>query len=825
MTAAISIVSHKTAKTHEPEADAVELAPAAVVRVAGWSLDAVRELDDPQLGALARETTPGGSGWREYVARYDDAIERGRRTLWGRTVESRRFMRALAVVNPALARGFLGRVLSERRNKKARHRETTLYRYLARAASRTEPCALWTGVALASWGPRRRVRRAAPKFSVAPDLAPFRAIVMALAERAPYPARGRYKLNPTLTRGADGAYSFWTPPTRGPSIKRHLSVRAGLDALLNTLARAPSWTEAEAVRALGTRGLPAAAVTRLFHTLREQGVLVGGLVFPRQFTDPWAALLAAESLLDPSHVAPWRAARTRLCALADSLRAQLASCEASVVIAIMDQAREALQSLCDALETPLPSLPRAPLRCDAAAPWRVELGPEDAARLGRACAAASRHEHAVGVRAPLVRAATRRILGEDQDVSLDTVKPLARAAADPSGLLQWDTLVDHLGGAPELRARGDATRRMLAAGEERRWSASTPPRPAGPALQTLQLSFTPPALGGDALVHGVGVDATSAYARVATLLAGEGAPLEGWLKRQYHALSRALGVDFVALAYDHPVPNVLAQPQLWDETLDLWGVNDSTLPSRGLRLTRDPHTDLPLARLPGRARPICPIAPTAASFPAGDPCLQALLLTSLHVPPVVPAGARVVHTRAAETEAPQHQPRLRLEDDSVVRTRRVELRGPALASLTETRGAHRFARWSQLAHELGWSKLLLLERDGYPPLLVDRDSPLAIEAAFEGAGKTKSLRVEEFIRDAWIGDEDDDDDDDTDHDRDLNPACDPDLDARGAARRHVAELVLPFMRRAGDPRDLRERPALAAGQRRPARPGRIAPAG
>lgn len=747
---------------------AVELAPAVVVRVAGWPIAAIDALADARVAALAARVQPGGVEWSEYLAAYAEAIEAQRRRLWQRTVGDPRFVRALALASPAVAAGVIGRELPPRRNKAARHLETTLYRYLARAVSRTEPCGLWAGATLARWGARRRCRATERvEQRVAPDLAPFRSLCARLAAREPYAERGPYKLNPTLLREADGTYLFWSAPGRRPSTRRRMAGGARIDAVVAVLESRDAWARPDAVRAIVEQGsLPAAEAAAVIERLCEVGVLVGGLAFPRRFTDAWEALRMVEAWLEPEHARAWAEARARLRSLAESLAEVLArEGEASAILEALEAARAVVVTLASALGIDGVEAPRTALRCDTAAAWAVELGPDDADALRSAIACMARYEDAEGLHGPLVRAAVRRVLGASPDGALARVEPASAAAArEGSGAGDaWAALDDD----GELVARRERMQRRLRATATDVHVPCTG-RDVGPTLAALHVSLACGSVGGQPLVHGLGLDATAAYARLAGLLEGErGGVLGGWLRDRYREVAERTGVDFAALLHDHATPNVLAQPALVGAVLDPWGLAPGRLPDRGLRVHVDPERGWPVVAIPGRARPVVVIVPTAATPPADDACVHALLLTSLHLPPMLPPGARAA--RAGDGDAPRLGPRLRLDDGTVIRTRKTELVGEPLASLTTVSGAERFARWQRLAASHGWPRRLLVARDGGPPLLVDRDGPLAIEAAFEGSRGARRLHVEEFVRDAWIGDDDDE-------------------------RRYVADLVLPFVR-------------------------------
>ena len=756
---------------------ALELAPAIVVRIAGWPLGAITCLGATGIAAAARAAGPHRAEQDAYAAAYARAVDDERARLWARTAADPRFMRALAIANPELARSLRGVSMPAARNKRARHLETTLYRYLARAVSRTQPGDMWTTVTLAGWGERRStVRESGGRCLVTPDLAPFRGFVLALAGRAPYPERRPYKRNPTLARQADGAWLLWTAPGSKPARQRRLGASASVDAIVEVLGAAATWTRPAAATAVAQRlGVSEATARRTIDTLCEQGVLVGGLMFPRRFRDAWQALEAMERQLEPEHAEPWRHARLRLAALASSLREELRREDggAEAVLSAMDAARVELATLAAALGVEGVELPRAPLRCDLEAPWRVTLGPEDAARLERSIASYLGYQADDGLYHPLVRAAIDRAMQGDRTRAIGEFQPAALAFPQ-GGVVTWDAVLG--GHAPQSEAHRRCARLQQRLDQPGRESRVAPTgRAGGPLLAALHCSLAAPALGGQPIVHGLGLDATAAYCRFSPLLA-EGDPtrpagasgLEPWIRRCNDHLRERTGAEPVALLYDHVTPNVMAQPELWTAVIDPWGITEGARPDRGLRLELDASGERLYVRTDADPRPAMVVAPTAANPRLDDPCLHALLLSSMHVPPLSASGLPIVH--AAELEAPRHRPRLRLDDGTVVQPRRTVLPRAVLEPLLRVKGHARFAQWQRLAAEHDWPALLLLEHDGKAPLLVHRDSPLAIEAAFEGASGMKALLVEELVRDAWVTDGDDDE------------------------HAHLADLVLPFAR-------------------------------
>ncbi len=288
-----------------------ELAPAVVVRAALFPLRTLLRLADVELAALA--ATTGARSSAAFEQAYESSMQRQRGALSAATLEDPRFARALCLTNEDLSRrlGAKGG-LPARRNKRARHLETTLYRYLARAVWRREPCDLWAGVALGTWGERSSVTPITPRYALSPDLGPYQFIVQTLARTPEYIERGVYKLNPTLYLDPHGDRWRYTVRVFTSVASRELPSRPGVDALIHALASMEpaslAGTAAE-LRRLGATDDALEALLTAFHSL---GLLVGGLAFPRTFSSAWEALMAVAPELLPRHAAPWRSAVRRL---------------------------------------------------------------------------------------------------------------------------------------------------------------------------------------------------------------------------------------------------------------------------------------------------------------------------------------------------------------------------------------------------------------------------------------------------------------------------------------------------------------------------------
>lgn len=738
----------------------LELAPAAVVRVAGLPLAHVSELADPNLAALARSADPS------YESAYTASIDQQRAALWTATAADPNFMRALTLCNPELA-GWVPSQLPTTRNKKARHLETSLYRYLARAVARTEPNGLWSGVTLAQFKsdePALSVHEAPAQYHVAPDLAPFQTFFRALADRPVYRAHATFKINPTLTRGPEGW--LFSAPSATALVPRRLRSNPTLDAAIAALTALGRFTPKAAAAAIAdaTQLAPATALP-LIDQLIAGSVIVGGLAFPRRFADPWQALTLAHDRLLPTEQSAWSTAIAQLRTIADDLASTLATHDLAAISTTQATAREALQTLATNLDITLPELPRAPLRCDLRSPFAIHLGPARRAELTAVANEFAAFQAGDGMGGALSPALVKRWL-TTAETPLATFSPPPGLAAGETPLC-WEEVAAALEPTGPLAARVASWSHRLAADTEI-WTGQTSAGEPGSPLGCLLFTFGGEAVAGRPVLRGIVRDATPAFSRCAWLLEpGHVRTLSTWLTDQFANVGTSTAIDQVELLVGGANPNVLARPNLLAHAIDLWGTEPGTLDALGAVLVIDKTTKAPLLRLPGRTRPLAVHSLTAAVVDPGDHAQHLLLLSSLRTPPQIPRGDRVAFHR--ELTGGRHSPRVRLRSGAVVRTRRTVLTGSDLQSLLTTRSSARFTRWQQLAADREWPALLLVRRDDEPTLLVPRDSPLAIEALFEGAAKCRHLHVEEFTDAAWISD--------------------------NHGQRYVAELALPFVRR------------------------------
>src|SRR5688572_8367487 len=310
----------------------LDLAPAAVIRAAAWPIETIDVFGHPGL-------------------------DRERTSLWDMTYGDPRFMKALLFASPSLferVSGQQGRLVP--RNKRVRHLETSLYRYLARAAARPTPNGLWAGVTQARFGDSDGVVPAAACTDVVPDLTPFVAAFRALAERSVYCEAALWRLGPTVRRQPDGSWRFLSRAFGGAVDLRRVEANAALDPFIERLGNAGAGT-------LGELSSRAEVPRQLVDQLAKGGVLIGGLAFPNRFASAWEALAVAGEALLGADRAAWKRTISVLAKLADSLSTEFDRLSPDDLIARIGQARTLAVELFAALGVEV-DVPAAPFRCD-----------------------------------------------------------------------------------------------------------------------------------------------------------------------------------------------------------------------------------------------------------------------------------------------------------------------------------------------------------------------------------------------------------------------------------------------------------------------------
>jgi hypothetical protein len=732
------------------------LSPVVLLRAAAFPLEAVGVFGDRTLASFAASLEIHHS--ERLASSYFSVMTRERDALWQATVGSKRFMKALTLANPRLAAHARGAMAVSPRTKQRRQLETALYRYLARSIGRTEPCDLWAGVVLARWGQQTRVVGVPEGYALAPDLRPFRHLVRRLATRPQYRARGRYCLNPTLAKQSDDSWVFWAWAGSGELLKRRVDGSPGLDRVLEQIATLAPLPPAEIAAAIG-----AGEDSRLlasFDAMIAGGILVGGLDLPSSFETAWQALDDAAQQLDTCDRLIWTSRVARLRAVCSELEHRYEMLDVSEIAEAAAAAASEITSLAHDLDIELPAhIARTSLRCDLRLPFEIELGPEVRLVVENSIAA---YDTFLQRWSPvsLYRQARRRQFADLMPNGLALVDAVARGETPPMPLT-WEALAAMVPGAPSLQQRiadwdallstdgGDSVEICL--GPRSNEGASVNPQPP---LACLLAAPREDAYGLHLQISGALDDVSPLYARFAAALNPGGPPCDDpllrWIRASFARLEDRWRIEIAEIkapGYSHP--NLIAGPNFASKVVELWGATPGRLTVGGAHVIVD--AGVPLLRLPGRPKPLLVFACTAADISRGDPFSQLLLLTSFRESP----GAQF---RAAnllfesEIARPRWAPRVRLPNGAIVRPRRTALCGDALTQLIGGRSPMvRYIAWQKLAARHRWPPLLALKRDGGSPLLIQRDSPLAVEAALTGAGpNTRLVVIEEFEAKPWL---------------------------------------------------------------------------
>lgn len=710
-------------------------APAAVARIAAWPVQALRRLEDPELTALAASLDPGTpAALADYDRTYHETVDRLRQDLWALTMGDPVFRCAIAIANPSLVRQLTGRESTPLapRNKAARHIETTLYRYLARATGRTSPYGLWTEVGIATFGRARdTVFHPCPaNVRVDPDLRVFREVFTALGRTKEYRSSGTFRVSPALHHNPDRGWVV--------GVKQH-----GGDVRWVELPPSPVWAavatlpgrgtgttlaEIELQLAAAVGGKPVAnAVVEL---LLAQSVLVGGVEFPTRYGSPSEALATAERRLHAHDREAWlacrRVVRAECLSLGTALARMLDGAGAEVmvedILAANDAVRDAAGTLCKAVGIDDVELPVNMLRCNQLARSSIEIGTDDARELNRILEdwAETERQQSTSDR---YRRAAARITGAAGLV------PLASPDTNEEGELKGQGIVP---------SRGPTD------------AAKAPPLGA--------LVFRPGPRGfGDAWIRGLSDSPTATHARHADQLAALGDPLVPWVRSTLAELEAQTGIISLELTSDRLAdPNVIARPDYLDDWIDPWGADGLALNAEAV-IRLGPSTSAPVLELEGRWYAAHRL--TAAVPCPGDPVVSRLLATSF--------GRLDSDTDSGDSSAPAATKRRCTNAGRPVVPAQTRLTAAEVGELASGRGSQRFLRWTKLAARHGWPKRVRVTRDGKPGVVVCGDSPIAVESVLEGIGGARSVVVEEDLQAAWV----------------ESP--------RG---RHVVELVLPVRR-------------------------------
>jgi len=684
---------------------AFTLAPAAVARIGSMPLESLESLSSPALARLAAEADE-----RTFAAEYERVLAEHRASLWRSTVGHPRVRCGLALSSPSLAAELGEPAPSSHRNKRARHLDTSLYRYLARAVGRLEPNGLWTSVTLATLedAPETSVQACRPKTHVAPDLAPLRDIVQALARREPYRSRGPYRLDPTLQLDAAGRWCHARRQAGGGLAWMSLPISEAWPLLAVRWGDGSSRSLDELRRALVPAVSEAVAEALLGFAL-EAGLLVGGLRFPARFSTPWGALDTAGGALEPSDREPWVAAcglLARVCADVEvALDAALVASapstgseHAAVVLAGQRRVREVIEELAAALAVPCPRIDPAVLRCDETAPFHIGLGQHDRRRVELLLQRWSSLERRHRSHRRWARRARRMIEGCRQGRVTAAPHPGAARAEEPA-----DPYVHEPGGPP----MGALVLRPGVAGVVEPW------------------------------VRGLSHAPTVTHARHAYHLADRGDSLLPWFRAAYHDIARCDGVDAIDLVCTtEGSPNLQARPRYVEATLDPWGATG--LGVNELCMVKGSSPGVLLLAHGWRRWAAHVFTPQAIH--GSDVLMHRLMATSFD-------------DRTAEPTAEAEEPGCEQGDPLLRHPRRTRLSAAEIERLLSVRGAARFVCWQALVRDHAWPRWVRVQCGAKPALLVPTDGPLPLEAAFEGVGsraKHPEIVVEELLDGAWL---------------------------------------------------------------------------
>jgi hypothetical protein len=749
---------------------AYECAPYAVLRIASWSLDSLRRLsDNPASRALLESSESAGES---YARRYEAAVQAERRILWEETALDERFAKALAVSNPELAARLLGKTPNETRNRRARHLDTTLYRYLARACTRTEPCDLWAGVTLARWGRETRIRHKRPRYSLCPDLRPFQAIASELRRLPRYSRAGTWKLNPTLTRTEDGRFALWKRDGAGSMRSCVLASHRAIELVVEAFEDTPSapWSELRGI--VEQRfGLELQVAEELLSVSVDLGVLIGGLALPLRFRSAWHALWLFAAELEPRERLTWQRAVISMRRLARRLERQMDELTVAELMAGFERFRDLVATLCQGLGVPQVELPRSLLRCDAEAPFDVELS----ATLKETCLL-SLSEYSEFAEAASLFSASAKVHSQALLVDLPLDMNRAVQQARWIGLSwsdewkSWEDICRYLGDPPALVSAIQQWQRWLDSDGPVVWQSA-----GGAAPERFPYgSFVCRLSGGTLQVTGHADELAALFSRFTTLFSSPASarpdPLSRWyaaLLRQIAAGNRADVVELVA-PFERS-PNTLACADLGVPFCSLWQASTGEVSLRGARLEHDPKLGMPVLRVKGRTKPVILSSFSFANYTLVDALAERLLLTSARALPLWTFVKDNIPFRR-ELSSRRHSPAVLLPSGAVVARRRVVITGAELDRLRQKDRIARYRAWLALARERELPPVVALRKGLQSPLTIHRDSPLAVEAAFEGLDESTSHLIVEEVHDEGF--------------------------VRGeGGERYAAELAVPYVRR------------------------------
>lgn len=674
-------------------------------------------------------------------AEYEAEISRERGLLFARTVNHPAFLKALYLANPAVAEKARPLTAVTPRKKRVRHLETTLYRYLSRAISRTVPGDLWSGVTATRTAEESGAEKTSPRYVFAPDLRIFQEIFAALARRPQMRALGRYFVNPTLRADATSEQLTYLAKTESGRVEaRAIKKNRGAELIFAALGERRSTRDALIARVRAEHPVEEAALLRLFDQLLEAGALLGGPSFPGRYSTAWEALRRAARRLPASWRAQWSEASIRLRALADTLHASYATWSIDQVAATLEEARACVAQLIARLELPPMELPRVLFRADLILPYRVFLSHSEMMALLEHVRASEDYQARFGL-GPAFRSSVRHKLRVPRALhaELDT---FAREFLPTPSENTWSSIALAVNAGAESRERIAALEHILASpaksidllsvGTHTHSHSSNPP--VGCLLLSLRTNH---AAGSRYVSTGLVDEPLAIYARH-ILLSGLRFTTN-WAEAELTRAAEKANLTLYELARPSVTnPNAIARRALFRRTIDLWTGRPNIRFLRELTVSAA-GADEPILIQRSGGRFVV-VSADAAPHALEDPAARLLLLTGFHDAPAENIQASTV-LFDVELSGEHSSPEL-TAGPLVVRSARTVLRGAVLRELLVERGSERFRRWLELSARLELAPRVSLRFPDQPPLVIPRDSPLALEAALEGARDESCLVVE-----------------------------------------------------------------------------------
>lgn len=747
-------------------------APVGILRAAAWSMDCLNQFGDATLAALAAQATPVASNWQDYVTAYHRVLEQEREALWQLTAADRRFMKALCLSNPIVAQKVKACVTANQqpRSKVIRRLENTLYRYLARAVGRTTPNGLWAGVSSIQFGEQAAQKATVAQYAFSPDLRPFQTLLRQIGRQPAYRETARWQINLTLTQPNQAVWHFWQRTATGQVERRELESNETINQLLTELIRLHQGTIAELLTSLQAIGLDCAEseLRSLLHIFIDHGLLLGGVDLPTHFDTPWSALTLAAQQLHDRHQAIWQQTIAQLQQICDTLETTIESMTLDEFEQSLTQAATCVLKLASAFEVEL-QLPDPILHCDLTVPFQVSLDRTQQAALLETLTAYEKYWLDNASPTSALRLQQRQHFAHqlEQDIALPSANAQSMFAHFPGAFQTWTSGLKQqsfeLNTAVKTRIETWSNllvQKQLQVTLESNLERSSVKAPFG-------CFYVAPFASFQLLVRGIEDDPARAFARFWNC--GETHhSLSGWFQQQLQHLAQQCQLTIAELQSPFETnPNVLARPNFGVPLLNLWSVDQNELSLKDATLGLDSISGLPCLKLPTAPHPVAVFWFSAANISATDPIASNLLYTSFQERPIATPASTV--PVAIELATPRFTPRVCLPEGAMIRPRRTVLSGAPLQALMQALPTERYVHWQQLAIEQGWSDLLMLQIDTEPPLLMHRDSPLALEALFKGVRSgTQWVIIEEFVSVPWL------------------------TDAHG--RQYLSEMAFPFQR-------------------------------